>query len=66
MTAKWIINWQKQQEIGAISKEGVIHELKVLDPLDRAIALELQDTFYVPIHDVMGHVRAILDGKRQN
>ncbi|MBA3603241.1 MAG: RHS repeat-associated core domain-containing protein [Parachlamydiaceae bacterium] len=52
--------WQKQQEIGTISKEGVIQELKILDPLDHAVAIELQDTLYVPVQ-VMGHVRALLD-----
>ncbi len=50
--------WQKDQEIGAVSAEGVIEELQVLSPTNRAVALELQGALYMPIHDALGHVRA--------
>ncbi len=47
--------------MGTISSEGVVQELQVLDPSNRAISFELQGTVYVPIHDVFGHIRALLD-----
>ncbi len=48
-------------KMGAISKDGVIKELQVLDPFNRAVAFELQGKLYVPSHDALGHVRALLD-----
>ncbi len=58
--------WQKQQEVGSVSEDGVIQELKILDPLNRAVALELHGTLYVPVHDVMGNVRGLLDESGNN
>ncbi len=55
--------WQKDQEIGAISAEGAMEELQVLSPTNRAVAFELQGSLYVPIHDALGHVRALLDSE---
>ncbi len=53
--------WQEQQEIGAISSSGIIQELKILNPSDHAIAFELKGALYIPLHDIFGHVRALLD-----
>lgn len=54
---------QEEQEIGTISPSGVIEELQILNPANHAIALELQGTLYVPLHDIFGHVRALLDSE---
>jgi RHS repeat-associated protein len=53
--------WQDKKEIGSVSADGVIQELQVLNPSNLAVAYELQGTLYVPISDVFGHVRAVLD-----
>ncbi|MGZ3732547.1 MAG: RHS repeat domain-containing protein, partial [Parachlamydiaceae bacterium] len=53
--------WQNQQEIGTISSKGKIRELKVLAPLNRPVAFELQGAVYAPLTDTFGNVRALLD-----
>ena len=53
--------WQKQQEIGTISSAGVIEELQILNPSNHGIAFELQGALYIPLHDIFGHVRALID-----
>lgn len=52
-------------EIGKVTKEGAIVELKILGvglqgDIGAAIAIELQDTPYIPVHDFQGHVIALL------
>lgn len=53
--------WQKDQEIGRISSGGTIKELQVLSPSNRAVAFELKGKLFVPLHDIFGHVRTLLD-----
>ncbi len=53
--------WQKEKEIGTISPNGIIDELQILNPSNQSIAIELKSTLYVPIHDIFGHVRALLN-----
>ncbi len=52
-------------EIGKTSEEGSILELKILGlglqgDIGAAVAIELQDTIYVPVHDFQGHIIALL------
>lgn len=56
--------WQQQQEIGIISSAGKIKELQVLNPINKPVAFELQEKLYIPITDQFGHVRTLLDSKR--
>ncbi len=53
--------WQKQQEIGSVSKDGKLDEVQILGPNHCAIAFELNDELYIPILDIFGNVRALLD-----
>lgn len=55
--------WHDQEEIGTISYEGEIQELQVLNPSNRPVAIELQNTLFVPLTDMFGHVRALLDSE---
>ena len=50
--------WQQDQEIGTIAN-GVIEELQILNPANHAIAFELNNVVYIPLHDIFGHVRAL-------
>lgn len=50
--------WQQEQEIASVTSQG-IQELRILDPCGEAIALELNQTLYVPINDAFGHLRTL-------
>ncbi len=50
----------KQQEIGSCDANGQLLELRVLAPGQRAIAIELQGTPYVPTYDHLGHTTSLL------
>ncbi|MCH9811761.1 RHS repeat-associated core domain-containing protein [bacterium] len=58
--------YDDQAEIGCVTKEGEIIELKVLGlgiqgDIGAAIAIELQGEIFVPLHDLQGNVLAIID-----
>lgn len=59
--------YQGQNEIGSLDKEGNINELRVLGlgkgaEIGAAVALEINQKLYVPIHDHIGNVACLLDG----
>ncbi len=54
-----------QMDIGAINKDGVMHQFRVLGKgfgaeIGSAVAIELGSNLYVPVHDHSGHVVALL------
>lgn len=58
--------YQGQNEIGAVDSKNNIFELRVLGigkgaEIGAAIALELENQVYVPIHDHAGHVACLLE-----
>ncbi len=60
--------YDQDYEIGSISAEGVIEELKILGlgikgDIGAAVAIELQDKVYIPLHDLQGNVIALLSPK---
>jgi RHS repeat-associated protein len=60
--------YDKDYEIGSISAEGVIEELKILGlgikgDIGAAVAIELQDKVYIPLHDLQGNVIALLSSQ---
>lgn len=54
------------QEIGAVDADGVINQLRILGvgigaEIGAAVAIELEDKCYVPLHNHIGHVSALID-----
>ena len=59
--------YQGQNDIGAVDAAGKIIELRLLGSgkgaeIGSAVAMEIDGTMYVPIHDHNGNVAALLDG----
>ncbi|NGX40178.1 MAG: tRNA(Glu)-specific nuclease WapA [Chlamydiae bacterium] len=57
--------YDQEREIGAITPSGEIFELKVLGlgikgDLGAAVALEIKDKVYAPIHDFSGNITALI------
>lgn len=60
-----------ESEIGAVDSDGQIVELRILGPgkgaeIGAAIAIELKDRVYAPIHDHRGSVCCLLDAESGN
>ncbi len=60
-----------QNEIGMVDQQGKIVQLRVLGQgkgaeIGSAIALELDDQIYIPIHDHCGHVSVLIDLETKN
>lgn len=58
--------YQGENEIGSVEKEGRINELRILGmgkgaEIGAAVALEINQKVYVPIHDHIGNVACLLD-----
>lgn len=58
--------YQGQNEIGSINSSGEIAELRLLGEgigaeVGAAVALEIDKTVYVPIHDHAGHIICLID-----
>lgn len=58
--------YDQQHEIGTQDHQGHITELKVLGlglmgDIGAAVALELKDTLYAPLHDLNGHLIALIN-----
>jgi RHS repeat-associated protein len=49
------------QEVGAANPQGKIEELRLLGKRGIPIAIEIQGTPYVPLHDHLGHCNTLLD-----
>jgi len=57
-------------EIGAVDAQGKISELRLLGEglgaeIGAAVALELHDTLYIPLHDRQGNITTLLDAQGQ-
>ncbi len=62
--------YDQNREIGTLNATGQIQELKVLGlgisgDIGAAIALELNDEIYAPLHDFHGHIIALLNTSGQ-
>lgn len=60
--------YQGQNEIGAIDHTGEIVELRILGAgiaaeIGSTVAIELQDKVYAPLHDLLGHLTALIDAE---
>ncbi len=60
-----------QNEIGSVDSQGKIRQLRVLGlgkgaERGSAIALELEENIYIPIHDHAGHVSVLIDLTTKN
>lgn len=58
--------WQDDCEIGSVDKKGSIQELRILGEglgaeIGATVAMELSGELFVPIHDLSGHIRAIVN-----
>lgn len=58
--------YQGQNEIGSCNSQGIIQELRLLGnskgaEIGAAVAIEIGDKVYVPVHDHNGNVSSILD-----
>ncbi len=58
--------YEGQRDIGACTQDGTLKELRLLGyglgaELGAAVAIEIEDSVYVPIHDHIGHVVALLN-----
>ncbi len=67
-TSKEYYIYALDNEIGAMSEDMVITQLRILGEglgaeIGAAVALELDGTTYIPIHDRQGNVALILDSK---
>lgn len=51
------------EEIGSF-ENGQVKELRILGAFRRAIAIEIDETPYIPIHDVQGTIRYLVDWKK--
>ena len=54
-----------QKEIGSTDSNGHISEFRVLNPtkpseIGSAVAIEIADKIYAPIHDLMGNIRCLI------
>lgn len=66
-TSKICYLYQGQNEIGSINEKGKIIELRLIGigkgaEIGAAVAMELNESLYIPIHDHIGNVCCLLDG----
>ncbi len=62
--------YDKSQEIGAMTEQGTILELKVTGlglkgEIGGAVAIEIQGTAYAPLHDFQGNIIALLSSNQE-
>lgn len=63
--------YDENKEIGRVNAEGIIEELRILGigkgaEISAAVAIELRDEVYAPIHDHQGSVRCLINMRDQN
>lgn len=70
---KWVLIDKKKYiflgdiEFGSRNRKGKIDELKLTAPFtDRAVAIELNETLFIPLHDLQGNVVALANPKTRS